>query len=118
MTSGAHLKKGFLRRYCDFLQPGDGRGELLHGAVEGYVLEHLEPGEEHVDGKDVGLHLGPVGEGGEVAVEGGLGQEGLEQLLHHNVSVDRDPTTKEGDEDHLYRKNIEDIKKDAQLKNI
>ena len=103
-TSGAHLKKGFLRRYCDFVQPGDGRGELLHGAVEGDVLEHLEPGEEHVDGEDVGLHLGPVGEGGEVSVEGGLGQEGLEQLLHHDVRVDRDPTTEQGDEDHQYGK--------------
>ena len=90
----------------------------MHGAVEGDVLEHLEPGEEHVDGEDVGLHLGPVGEGGEVAVEGGLGQEGLEQLLHHDVRVDRDPTTEQGDEDHQYGKNIEKIKKDTQLKNI
>ena len=83
-----------------FFKPGNGGRELLHGAIEGDVLEDLQPGEEHIDGEDIVLHLGPIGEGGEVAMEGGLGEQGLEQLLDDDVGVDSDPATEERDNDH------------------
>ena len=49
-----------------FFWPGNRSWKLLHGAIEGDVLEDFEPGEEHIHCKNIVLHLGPIGKGGEV----------------------------------------------------
>ena len=56
-----------LESYHIWSTSGQGGIQLVHGPVEGDVLEQFEPGTEHIDSQDVGGSLLPETQGVKVS---------------------------------------------------